>query len=76
MWARLNRHVKSNDKKWTHFTIFEVHDNITNAEIKELEGLILYIYRMDSAANKHNIQKRYKPFCQVLEKKLPWAKIE
>ena len=70
IWARLNRHSKSKHKKWTHFTLFEVHDNITNAEIKELEGLILCVYRKDSRANKHNVQLRYKPFGQVLENKL------
>jgi hypothetical protein len=70
IWARLNRHSKSKHKKWTHFTLFEVHDNITNAEIKELEGLILCVYRKDSRANKHNVQLCYKPFRQVLENKL------
>ncbi len=67
IWARLKDHGKSRYKKWTHFTLFEVHDNITNTEIKELEGLMLFIYRKDSRANKHNIQLRYKPFRQVLE---------
>jgi hypothetical protein len=67
--GRLYNHNKSKLLKWTHFTLFEVHDNVTNAEIKELEGLILCIYRKDSRANKHNVQLRYKPFREVLENK-------
>jgi hypothetical protein len=68
--ARIWRHNKSKHKKWTHFTLFEVHDNITNAEIKELEGLIRHIYRKDSNANRHNIQLCYQPFhdSKVLKK--------
>ncbi|GAF97179.1 unnamed protein product, partial [marine sediment metagenome] len=32
---------------WTHFSIFEVWENITENEIKELEGLFRQIYRKD-----------------------------
>jgi hypothetical protein len=60
--ARLAEHNQNKNKKWTHFTVFEVHDNITYAEIKELEGLILCIYRKDPRVNKHNAQLRYEPF--------------
>jgi DNA-binding GntR family transcriptional regulator len=69
--ARIWRHNKSKNLDWTHFTLFEVHDNITNTEIKELERLILCIYRKDSRANKHNIQRHYRPFHdpKVLKKK-------
>jgi len=50
---------------WTHFTVFEVHDNITREEIKELEGLIRYVYRLDSHANKHNVQLTFRPFNKI-----------
>ena len=32
IYARLKAHVKNKRLKWTHFTIFEVHDNITAQE--------------------------------------------
>ncbi len=62
MYGRLQHHSKSKHGKWTHFTLFEVHDNITSDEIRELEGLIRHIYRKDSGANKLNVQLCYKPF--------------
>ena len=64
MWGRLGSHRR--DKrlklKWTHFTLFEVHDNITAEEIRELEGLIRHMYRKDSQANRYNRQLCHKPF--------------
>ena len=74
MWSRLANHRKRKRLKWTHFTIFEVHDNITKSEISELEGLIRFIYRNDSRANKLNVQLRHKPFLKVRQNKLrKWA---
>ena len=53
--------IKSKKKSdmWTHFSIFEVWDNITDTEIEELEGLFRHLYKRDSRANKLNKQKRY-----------------
>jgi len=76
IYARLHDHSKNKNKKWTHFTLFEAHDNLTNAEIKEIEGLILCVYRKDLRVNKHNIQLRYKPFRQVSEKISKWIECE
>jgi hypothetical protein len=79
IYARLKDHVKSKRLKWTHFTIFEVHDNITAQEITELEGLFRHMYRKDSRANKYNKQLCHKPFqnpkVKVSERRLkewPW----
>ncbi len=54
--SRLNSHARSKKKSsaWSHFSIFEVHDNITNVEIEELEGLLRHIYRYDFKANPFN----------------------
>jgi hypothetical protein len=59
---RLNAHRRSKKKKdkWTHFSLFEVWDNITEAEIAELEGLFRHIYRGDTRANPLNVQKGFK----------------
>jgi hypothetical protein len=72
MYGRLKDHSKRKHRKWTHFTLFEVHDNITKAEIQELEGLILCIYRKDSRANRHNIRLRYNPLRGVIKKLSKW----
>src|SRR5580704_18134171 len=43
---RLRSHHK-NKKNWTHYSFFEVHDNISREEILELESLFLRIFRND-----------------------------
>jgi len=64
MWGRLGSHRRDKRLKseWTHFTLFEVHDNITADEITELEGLVLHMYRMDPTVNKCNRRHRHRPF--------------
>ena len=60
--GRLTSHAKSKrkGKLWTHFSAFEVWDNIRDEEIAELEGLFRHIYRKDPAANRLNIQRGFK----------------
>jgi len=65
MKRRVRSHRKYKSGLWTHFSIFEVWDNIRNEEIKELEGLFREIYRKDSSANKLNVQRGYKKLKQV-----------
>ena len=62
--GRLKIHAKNKGKLWTHFSAFEVWDNVTRAEILELEGLFRQIYRLDPRANKLNVQKN----CSTLKK--------
>ncbi len=57
---RLNRHKVKKAGLWTHFSVFEVWDNITEAEVTELEGLFRQIYSKDSRANRLNVQKSFK----------------
>lgn len=52
--GRLQRHNRPKRKKdgkkakeWTHYSMFEMHDNITRDEIRELESLLLAIFRHD-----------------------------
>ena len=61
--SRLRSHANSLSKwgMWTHFSVFEVWDNISPQEIRELEGLFRHLYRLDSRANSLNIQRSYKP---------------
>lgn len=68
--TRLAEHNKSPKKAWTHFSFYKVWPNITNEEIKELEGLFLRIYRKDSQAQKYNKQKGFSPLSKVKIKNL------
>ena len=58
--SRLRKHKKSETKIWSHFSVFEVWDNISEAEVGELEGLFREIYRKDKTANRFNKQKKCK----------------
>jgi hypothetical protein len=68
--SRIKSHKKSETKIWTHFSIFEVWDNIGENEVEELEGLFREIYRKDSFANRFNKQKKCKRLQSVRNNKL------
>ena len=72
--SRLNSHVRSNKKgdAWTHFSIFEVHDNISKEVIRELEGLFRHIYWKDSQTLGSNDQRKFKKINEVHEKLANW----
>ncbi len=63
--ARLYKHKKNKTKKWSHFSYYEVWDNISDQEILELEGLFRQLYRFDSRANAFNKQQTHKPLIKV-----------
>ena len=56
---RLRAHVRHKGSEWTHFSVYEVWDNIRQDEIKELEGLLRQIYRFDFNANRLNLAKGF-----------------
>ena len=62
--GRLNAHAHSRKKreKWDCCSVFEVHNNITHEEIKELENLILFIFRKDPRTIGLNTKKSAKTF--------------
>lgn len=70
--SRLHSHAKSKKKRdlWTHFSIFQVWDNITVQEIAELEGLFRHIYRKDPRANRINRQRAFKKLKKIRNNKL------
>jgi len=73
--GRLMSHQKSKSELWTHFSAFEVWDNIPKKQVEELEGLFRHIYRCDASANKLNIQKSYKPLDAVANRSThSWVK--
>jgi len=58
--ARIRSHRKTKKAKWTHFSIFEVWPDISDAEVSELEGLFRHIFRRDAVASSLNKQRGYK----------------
>ena len=53
--ARIKSHDKTKEG-WTHYSFFEVHDNVSRGEILELEGLFLRVFRHDPRVNLDNKQ--------------------
>ena len=74
--GRLRVHKRKKGNLWTHFSAFEVWDNIREEEIEELEGLFRHIYRKDTQANKLNQQKAFKKLIRVSKdtRKEGWMK--
>ena len=66
--GRLGDHRRNKGGLWTHYSAFEVWDNITEKEVEELEGLFRHLYRFDSKANALNKQGSYKPLKLVCRK--------
>jgi hypothetical protein len=64
---RLISHANSKrkGKLWSHFSAYQVWDNIRDEEVRELEGLFRHIYRRDASANSLNIQKGFKKLRRV-----------
>jgi hypothetical protein len=58
--GRLKSHRRKKGRLWSHCSLFEVHDNVTPDELRELEGLFRHIYRHDAKANRLNKQKGFK----------------
>ena len=63
--GRLRSHAQRKGNLWTHFSIFEVWENVYEKEVAELEGLFRHIYRCDSRANKLNRQKSFKKLGRI-----------
>ena len=57
--GRLKSHATKKKTLWTHFSVYEVWDNIREDEVRELEGIFRHIYRKDSRAGKLNKQKTF-----------------
>lgn len=53
--SRIKSHAR-HKKGWTHYSVFEVHDNVTREEVRELEALLLGIFRDDRRIGLVNMQ--------------------
>lgn len=65
--GRVAAHKRNKGDLWTHFSVFEVWDNIRDEEIAELEGLFRHIYRRDTKASRLNLQRGFKKLVRVHE---------
>lgn len=70
--GRLLAHKRKEGKgeRWTHFSAFEVCNDVTDEVIIELEGLIRHIFRKDSSAMRFNDQRGWKQINVVHNDKL------
>ncbi len=71
--SRLRTHHRR-IKKWSHFSYFEVHENVTREEIREIEALLLGIFRHDPRIKLTNKQTGSKKLFQ-LQKESHWKKV-
>lgn len=71
---RLMTHRRKKGGLWTHFSVFEVWDNIRDEEVKELEGLFRHLYRKDTRANRLNVQKGFKKMRRIRQNDLDFWK--
>jgi len=74
--GRLRSHCRRKGKFWSHFSAFEVWDNIREEEVRELEGILRHIFRNDSHANILGIQRSFKKLTKIRRKtkKEKWMK--
>lgn len=57
--GRLRAHRKHKGDLWDTCSVFAVWPNISQGEIRELEGILRHIYRFDPSAQQLNSQGRY-----------------
>ena len=64
--GRLYRHsVGEKAGKWTHYSVYQVWDNITQEQIQELEAFLRQMLRKDASANSLAKQKGTKTFIKL-----------
>ena len=73
IFGRLKVHDKTK-KDWDYYSFFEVHDNITREEIRELEILLLTIFRKDKNVSLVNKQLKAKKISRLSNNKM-WTDV-
>jgi len=71
--SRVRSHVVGKIGLWTHFSIYAVWPNITDEEIRELEGIFRAIYREDMRANRIAVQKGFAELRRIRDNNLSWT---
>jgi len=55
--GRLREHLKN--KNADRFSVFEVHDNVSEEEVRELEGLLRHVFARDQRVGVQSTQRTY-----------------
>ena len=63
--GRLKMHRDLQPNVWTHFSVFQVWDNITKKQIKELAGFFRHVFRRGIYAKSVMETKEYKPLIRI-----------
>ena len=72
MGARLESHVKEKPDLWTHFSAYEVWDNITKAQVEELEGFFRHVYARDTKSVGLGKSKTFDLLTRIRRKPGQW----
>ena len=67
--GRLKAALKTKDA--THFSVFEVHDTVSEEEVRELEGLLRHVFARDRRVDVQATQRKYARLRRVARK--DWA---
>jgi hypothetical protein len=71
--GRLRSHDRDMARsRWNHYSFMEVHDNVTREDLRELESLLLSIFRHDSRIKLANVQKSSRTLYKLRQRKM-WA---
>ena len=70
MRRALQIHRRTKGSLWTHFSVFEVWDNIRGEEIVELAGLFRHFYKKDPRASRLNVKRGFKKIRKVRDNDL------
>jgi hypothetical protein len=70
--ARLEDHKKNKPDLWTHFSVYEVWDNITEAQVEELEGFFRHVYARDTKSQGLSKSKTYDLLTRIRRKPGQW----
>ena len=70
--SRIRSHLVRKSGLWSHFSVYAVWPNITDEEIRELEGLFRAIYRKDTKANSLAVQKGFVELKRIRDNSFGW----
>jgi len=57
-------------RNWTHYSFLEAHDNVTRDDLRELESLLLSIFRHDPRIKLANVQKSSRTLYKLRQRKM------
>jgi hypothetical protein len=70
--SRIYAHASKKQGEWSHFSVFEVHDNLNAQQVRDLEGLVRHIFRRHPKAMPLCKAKGYKYLSKVKRPLTKW----